>query len=255
MEEKTLATTGSGAIAFVPTVAKLQTMLDNTGGNIAIGDLDRIKFPAGESIAFAVPTLDGETYLKEIRGVIVFRSNQNAFWKVSKDEATESNSPPDCVARDGANGVGDPGGVCAKCPYNAFESAKKGKGKACKNTVLLFLLPKGSILPYMVSIPPTSLATLRKYFVRLGNAGISYYEVETRISLERKKSALGQDYAHLVISSVQNSPNAESEAAKSLLPSDAIAQVEAYRENILPYLQQVAVQVTPPEEVAEEVEE
>ena len=56
---------------------------------------------------------------------------------------------------------------CATCRYNAFGSADKGKGKACKNTIRLAALPAGTDYAkaegVMVSVPPTSLRAWAGY--------------------------------------------------------------------------------------------
>lgn len=60
-------------------------------------------------------------------------------------------------------------GSCAECPFNQFESAKSGRGKACKNTFRLALIAKDDLdditnaeVVY-ASIPPKSLKNWAKY--------------------------------------------------------------------------------------------
>lgn len=60
-------------------------------------------------------------------------------------------------------------GGCAECPMNQFESAKTGKGKACKNTVRLAVIAENDLedldaaeIVY-VSVPPMSLKSILLY--------------------------------------------------------------------------------------------
>lgn len=57
---------------------------------------------------------------------------------------------------------------CAKCDWNAFGSARRGRGKACSNTVRLAMIPADAKLVdkvegAMLSVPPTSLRMWTQY--------------------------------------------------------------------------------------------
>ena len=60
-----------------------------------------------------------------------------------------------------------PGGLCASCPFNEFGSAENGRGKKCRNTMLLFLQQPGRALPLAVLLPPTSIPRMKKVFNEL----------------------------------------------------------------------------------------
>lgn len=155
-------------------------------------DLDRITIPAGGALSWAVPTIDGEDAVKEIEGIIVAWQSPRAYWE-SRLEDSGGGQPPDCASDDskfgnGAYGPGsesNPSGECAVCPMNAWASADDGKGKACKEMRLLFILQPQGVLPVTVALPPTSIQPLRKYFLRLASAGVPYYGVTTKLGLKR----------------------------------------------------------------------
>jgi len=81
-------------------------------------------------------------------------------------------------------GYGDPGGDCSSCPYAQFDSGKNG-GQACRQQKQVFVLMGESMLPALVSLPPTSLRPYRDFMLRLGSARILYRHVEVTIGLEK----------------------------------------------------------------------
>ena len=85
--------------------------------------LDRVKLPTGGGTAFEIPSDEGEEseMAKDITGVIVYNHPAYAYYR---DKYTGGSNPPDCGSFDGVTGIGTPGGVCAKCPYNRFGSGE-----------------------------------------------------------------------------------------------------------------------------------
>ena len=88
------------------------------------------------------------------------------------------------------------GKACAHCPYNDFGS-KDGdsNAKACKESVLLFLLRPNSIIPLLVRVPVTSKPRFLKYSTRLLSTLTPISSVVTRITLEKATSKGGKPYA------------------------------------------------------------
>lgn len=115
----------------------------------------RVKIPGGGALQFEIPSADPENpdYSKTLEGVILFNHASNAYW--TEGEEYSDNNPPLCQSMDGKLGHGEPGGLCASCAYNAFGSS--GKGKACKNMRVLYLLRSGDYMPIQLSLPPTSI--------------------------------------------------------------------------------------------------
>ncbi len=127
---------------------------DMDGLNIGF---QRIKIPSGGQLQFEIPTEnpDNPDYARVLEGVIVHSHNANTYWPEGHEY--DDNTPPQCHSVDGKLGVGCPGGLCASCGYNVFGSDPKGKGKACKNTRVIYLLQSGTFMPIQISRPPTSI--------------------------------------------------------------------------------------------------
>lgn len=119
----------------------------------------RVKIPTGGQIQFELPGDDPDNpdYAKYLEGVIIYSHNSNAYWP--KGEDYDDSNPPACQSVDGKLGYGSPGGICADCPYNRFGSDPKGtgRGKACKNMRVLYLLRSGETMPIQLSLSPTSI--------------------------------------------------------------------------------------------------
>lgn len=203
----------------------MQAIQANLGGQkISMFDLDKLSIPSGGGIAFEVNTLEGDTdSVKEVSGIIIAFRDTRSYW--AKDYEETGGTPPDCQSEDMVTGRGDPGGDCSRCPYSQFGSAKGGDadGQACKQSRVMLLLTPDSILPYLVSAPPTSLKMMRKYFVStLAAAGLRYCDVVTRFSLEADKNKSGVKYSKLVA------------GVERRLIKDEIAQVGKYMDAITP---------------------
>lgn len=117
----------------------------------------RIKIPSGGQLQYEIPTGDPDNpnYSKVLEGVIVHSHNSNAYWPEGHEY--DESTPPQCQSMDGKLGVGCPGGLCASCGHNVFGSGSNGKGKACKNMRVIYLLQSGDIMPIQISLPPTSI--------------------------------------------------------------------------------------------------
>jgi len=119
--------------------------------------LQRIKIPGGGTLMFEVRGDDPENpeYVRTIEGVILYNHPTGAYWPGGKTD--DETSPPLCSSADGVTGVGNPGGDCASCQLNAWGSGSGGKGKACKNMRVLYILQDGEIMPVQLTLPPTSI--------------------------------------------------------------------------------------------------
>lgn len=168
---------------------------DNFGDEgISPADLDRVKMPSGGGTAWEVPTLDGDESMKTLEGVIVAWAPPRVMWTIPLDDQKGDPEPPDCSSDDGKVGNGlygigsehHPTGDCTTCPMNEWGSAGEDRaGKKCKETRLLYVLLEGGLLPITVSLPPTSIQPLRKYFLRLASSRVPFYGVVTKLALKR----------------------------------------------------------------------
>lgn len=202
-----MATAKGKAVALSATVASypalssdpakaLAVLRENMGGEkLTEFDLERIKVPSGGGNFWEVPSIDGPTPQKTIEGIVVLTKNVRAYWPLALEEGG-GNDPPQCTSADSVIGVGDPGGACETCPYSQFGSARDGRGQACKQMRQLFILTESGVLPLVLTLPPTSLANARKYFMRLASAqGRYYWETLTKVSLEEATNAGGQKFS------------------------------------------------------------
>ncbi len=152
---------------------------------------DIVKSPSGGSTVFEVPGLAGNEAEKELSGIILDYTTPRAYWDTSDPiEGT----PPVCMSQNSI--ISHDGKSCALCPYNDFGS-KDGdsNAKACKESVLLFLLRPNSIIPLLVRVPVTSKPRFLKYSTRLLSTLTPISSVVTKITLEKATSKQGKPYA------------------------------------------------------------
>ena len=170
---------------------------DNVGAEkLTANDLSRVTVPSQGVTTWTIPTVEGEKQQKHIEGIIVLTQSVRAYWKESFDDSG-GGSPPDCVARDGLTGVGDPGGDCLKCELSQWQSDKKKRGKACSEARLIYLLTQDQILPMVIKVPATSLANARKYLFGLTSVRKAVHSVYTRLSLEADKNVDGIKFSKI----------------------------------------------------------
>lgn len=189
------------------------------GDEVGVGDLDRIKVPSGGGLTWNVPALEGERQEKALEGIILHVARRRAFWRDPQPKGTQ----PDCSSADCVTGHGDPGGPCASCPMNEFGSAIRqgggqGRGKACKEVALLFLLRPGQNLPEIVSVPPGSLKAVKQYRLKLQ---VPYFAAITRLELERKSNKDGISFAQIKPTYV------------GAIPAEAAAEVKKFADALV----------------------
>lgn len=189
------------------------------------GGFERIKIPSAGSTVFEVP---GENpnepdAVKEFSAVILYHHPLFAYYK---DKYTGGSNPPDCGSFDGVIGEGDPGGNCAKCPYNQFGSGENGS-KACKNRRRIYVLREGEIFPLLLSLPTGSLKEFSRYIKRLLSRGKKSNSVVTRFSLKKAVNSGGIAYSQAQFAVDRNLTTEE-----YALVSKLSEQVKAYSKHI-----------------------
>ena len=172
---------------------------------------DIVKSPSGGSTVFSVPGLTGEEAEKELTGIILDYTTPRAYWDTPDPiEGT----PPVCMSQNSI--VSHDGKACFSCPYNDFGSKDgESNAKACKESVLLFLLRPGNVLPLLVRIPVTSKPRFLKYTARLAGNLVPVNSVVTKISLEKATSKAGKPYALFNFEAVSILSPQEAEHAKA----------------------------------------
>lgn len=184
-------------------------LAENLGGAaIDVGQLPKVKIPAGGSLIWTIEEIEGERGEKELSGIVVAWHEQRAFWP---GDLAGGSEPPDCSSPDAVMGharmseTGVPllwndnavAGVqsCISCPFAQFGSGRNGTGQACKKSRVLYLLQRGEILPTIVSLSPTSIKPISDFFLRLTSRMIPLSHVEIGLTLERVQSAGGINYS------------------------------------------------------------
>jgi hypothetical protein len=134
--------------------------------------------------------------------VVVAARDTRVYYK-SKDAG---NVPPDCSSTDGITGKCNAGvnlgGDCGSCPMAQWDSGENG-AQACKQTKQLFMLRGTSMLPEVVSLPPTSLKAIRQFFLKLATQGVQYHHCILRIELEKAQNPQGKTYGKAVMKFVR----------------------------------------------------
>ena len=157
-------------------------------------DLLRVTVPA-QGRTFELDYGDGDIEpVSTITGVVAHQQRVRRYFRTLYD-ATVTEAP-NCYSPDGALGYGDNETgeegphTCATCPLNAWGSGKprepgeETRAKACSERVDLYLVRRNGLLPFVISVPPTSLRNQRRYMLRLADQAQPYYAVETTLTLE-----------------------------------------------------------------------
>jgi hypothetical protein len=140
---------------------------------------------------------------KSFLGVIIHVDPQRAFWKKDPEEGG-TGQMPDCYSRDlvkpDAEATDQQSADCASCPHNAFGSAEKGRGKACKEVRRVFFLPEGKLDAHVMNVPPTSLKALKTYFTFLAENKIQRPQMAiTKFGVKQAENKAGTEYTELVL--------------------------------------------------------
>ena len=182
---------------------------------------DRVKIPSGGGVAFEIPGDDPDSpdLAKEIAGIVIDHHPVNAYWESKYDG---QNTPPSCSSMDGKTGIEPETGEvhnCQNCPYNEFGS--DGEGKKCKNMHRLYILQEGSPLPFILTLPPTSIKNWKDYLgKRIVIKGHRPHHVITKITLKKETNKQGIAY-----SSAQFSIGGK-------IDDNLKAELDAYKESI-----------------------
>jgi hypothetical protein len=125
---------------------------------------------------------------------IIFWHETNTWWGRAFGEG--DTTFPDCCS---SNGVYPDGGEdrqsdrCANCEWNQYGSAPGGgRGKACQNSILLYLVRDGDRLPFVLKAPASSLGKRESLIPWLTNSvneglGGKYQTCRVRFSLYKKQ--------------------------------------------------------------------
>lgn len=134
---------------------------------------------------FEMPDEEKRDY---ICGSIVGYMTTRAYWE------TEESKIPECSSKWGDipdMSITEPKSKnCPTCEFARWKSGKNG-AQACTASVRLFFLIDGDDekIPYIVSLPPTSIKAWDLYLTKLQKSKKKYYEVMTTITLRKEKGS------------------------------------------------------------------
>jgi hypothetical protein len=165
-----VATRASGAIVDVK--AAMAAQLAKLAGKTAPATGNKIRITQSKEMVLP----DGTKTRDPIELVVVDFLSVNNFYEGTFDK--DNIVPPTCFA------IGDiplklvpsknspvvQADDCASCPNNAWESGPKGKGKACKNTRLLAVLPPDADADtpmWLLQVSPTGLKSFDNFVGRV----------------------------------------------------------------------------------------
>ena len=152
---------------------------------------DTVKAPSGGATVFTVPGISGDEAEKSITGIILDYTTPRAYWETS--DPVEG-TPPACYSKDSI--ISFDGKACCSCPYNTYGSKDgESNAKACKESVSLFMLRPGNIMPIIVRIPVSSKVIFQRYLTRLISKMIPISSVITKITLSKTTNKSGQPYS------------------------------------------------------------
>ena len=132
-----------------------ESELDTTGLSFNVIKILR------ESGQFEVGTKQFENTLT---GHILFKHRAAQWWAVPFEERGPDDDPrPGCYSIDGIKPCGGEqmqAETCAACKFDKFGSSPRdgSKSKACRNTMRLLFLQDDTVIPVVLSAPPTSLS-------------------------------------------------------------------------------------------------
>ena len=153
-----------------------------------------------------------EEIVPKINAVIIASRITRTLWSGEEGETRA----PICTSKDGREGVVQdhdafvnmiPEGVdmnifdpipCHRCPFNQWGSGKAGRGKLCKETRNLLLMPEGAGMPALLSVPPSSVVNFDNYATGMKSKGLSYAAVVTTVSATKAKNPDGQDFSKVL---------------------------------------------------------
>ena len=144
-----------------------------------------------------------DSKVPSITGIVVYSHRCNGYWEKDMAEGGAGN-PPDCASLDGLTPYTDKpmSKTCVECQFNQFGS-DGGRGKACKNMQRIYILVNDSIIPFLVTLSPTSLRSWSDYMVVLTSmTKKAYQQVITQITLKETKNKDNISYSQAELKTV-----------------------------------------------------
>jgi len=177
---------------------ELKSLMAETLGSLELTefDLERITVPGSGGITWEIMNAEGETdAVKYFDAIILNFKSTRSFYEESYEESG-GGAPPICSSNDGHTGVGVPGGNCQLCPNAQFGSKEDGRGQACTQNMILFIIRENEIMPSIVKIPPTSIRDIKRAIAKIAfQKRVHYYHGLVRFCLVKEQSKTGVTYS------------------------------------------------------------
>jgi hypothetical protein len=172
------------------------------GATISEANLTKLKVPSGGALFFEVPALEGPIPVKDLVGTIVYHRAGRAYFDTPFDQASDEERMPKCQSDDGLVGFGTPGGKCIECALSKYGSApgkngQQGRGQACGQRQVLYMMRGEQMIPDLVVVPPTSLKVMADFLFKLATSGVKYYNALISLSLVKEKNQDGIEFGRL----------------------------------------------------------
>ena len=224
--------TGFTALDKIDLRTTLDAMNENLrGGGLTWRNLSRITVAPGGVEIFRQTGSSNPTTLTEVTGIVVWWDYQRGYWEEELDEngnvVQQGRTPPTCSSGDNVIGIGTPGGKCRTCDLNKYGTAHNGRGKACKEKRLMYVLQPGKLLPTILQAPSASIESMTEYLVSLVDCEDpkKYWEVVTQFNLDRIDPKDGQPYTVIKPRNLGH------------LPKRRLPEIKSYVDNIRPHLE------------------
>ncbi|MBB5336433.1 hypothetical protein [Pectinatus brassicae] len=190
MTKKALATVNSNYIAL--TNNAIDIIRENLKQQpLSFQLFDIVKSPSGGATMFTVPGIAGDEMYKELTGIVLDYATPRAYWDTP--DPVEG-TPPVCYSHDSI--ISYEGKACSRCPFNDFGSKDgESNAKACKESVMIFLLRPDNIMPIIIRVPVSSKLIFQRYMTRLIGKMLPLSGVVTKITLAKTTNKTGQPYS------------------------------------------------------------
>lgn len=188
-----LAHTGVGIVATTNQTAIEDELLEEIK-RLDPDGYQRLKTPLGGTTYIQVADpIEGDRAEKElVINPLAYRKSRRRFNR-SVDESG-GGVPPDCAAYDGISGAGDPGGVCATCPFSQPGSGRSGKGQACEERLDVYFLRQGRAIPEVFSFSPSSARAIMPTVLAIRGSGVPLHVFLLKLRF-REASSGGKRFA------------------------------------------------------------
>ena len=196
----------------------MQENLAAFGGRVSITDFSIIKVPKAPVTFWEREKVFGDKEALNELLLIPFKILTGRLLFPDGDD--DSKVPPACYSTDGIHGSGNPGGLCASCPYDAFGSkkmddGKQSKAKACREYAYIVGFTPGSMMPEAVRLPVMSIKPFKEFMKRLTTNGMAMSSIVAGLTLKSEGS--GKTEYNVVVPRVVSKLNkAEFESVRKM---------------------------------------